>query len=89
MFPIFRKLGGEEAVLKILQTARASSAGRRPLPGVYAIRKWKQERRIPPINVEILQKEAEQRGIEWFWDDFRATSPIKSHIASAQEGGSK
>lgn len=88
MFKIFEKLGGEDAVLEILQRARPRISGK-PLPNMPALRQWKSRRRIPSINVEILQLEAEQRGIEWSRDDFVSDTPVKSRSPSTQEGGAK
>ena len=74
MFGIFDKLGGEQSVLEILQNARPRRAGGEPLPGIAALKKWKRERRIPPINAVILQGECDRRGIEWTPDDFLPAS---------------
>lgn len=83
-FPIIAKLGGETAVLDIIE-ANSRTGRKNPRRTEYAVRFWKTKRQIPALNAAILQQECERLGIEWSWDDFVAQVPSKPGAAASRE----
>jgi hypothetical protein len=68
MFPIIEKLGGRQAALEALNKRLPIGRGPRT---EYAIIKWGTNKEIPIRCRWALEREAEDRGIEWTPDDFR------------------
>jgi hypothetical protein len=68
MFPIIEKLGGRKAALEALNKRLPLARGPRT---EYAIIKWVSNQQIPIRCRWALEREADERGIEWTPDDFR------------------
>jgi hypothetical protein len=73
-FPIIDVLGGDEAVLDILEKKGRSGNKSRRLT-LHAIRWWKSRRAIPNSVKWILAQECEDRNISFSPSDFEAVSP--------------
>lgn len=70
MFPIVEKLGGRKATLEALNKRLPLGRGPRT---EYAIIKWWTNREIPIRCRWALEREAEERGIDFSQDDFTAS----------------
>ena len=56
MFAIFQKLGGEQAALSIIAERTGEP------PGMWAVQRWKVQRRIPANKAVYLLDECIKRG---------------------------
>lgn len=77
MFPIFAKLGGQEAALDLIEKA----TGRRPTR--FSLKKWRAARRIPGHKMAILMEEAEKRGLPFSGADFERPEPAPEQTGAA------
>lgn len=71
MFPIFEKLGGKDATLKLLRRdARKPTSEQWPTD--WAVQKWSQAGVLPGVVVIRLLRIAERRGVPVTYSDFVA-----------------
>lgn len=70
MFTIYSKLGGRDAVLDLIEKARADRKS--PRPTEFAEAAWRAKGALPGSIVTVLMEECERRGIPYSLADFRA-----------------
>jgi len=79
MFPIFDKMGGQEAALDIIAAARSGWKSARP--SGHAVKYWRHRRQLPGDVTKILWQACVERGIECSPDDFRLQRPANRSAA--------
>ena len=67
MFPIFEKLGGQEAALKAIRPAGAQG----DWPRYWTLKHWRfKSRKLPPDVIDALMAVCDARGIPYERKDF-------------------
>lgn len=80
MFPIFQKLGGEQAALEILANTRGGKKHGQP-PSAFTLRRWRYAG-MPAHIQAIIAREAEKRNIRFRYSDMQWKAPSKSQRAA-------
>ena len=75
MFPIFDKLGGQEAALQALAMARDGKLQGR-MPSKYTLKLWRANGRMPGAVVLALGRVCEARGVPYEMRDFDLTREV-------------
>lgn len=69
MFPIFEKLGGDEAAIKALREGREAVETRADWPTTHVRKKWRKHG-LPGVVVKQLMRICDERGISYASSDF-------------------
>lgn len=86
-FKIIEKLGGQRSVLDALNAISGMKMLKgelvRDTIGYRAIRNWHSDGKIPPARQVLLIRIAEERGVDWSFDDLELSEELEDQKVPA------